>query len=327
MGAITAQLNNQSAVAGAVGAGGGELAARVIVEIRFPGRDISSLTEGEKQEVSALSQLAAGLAGGIASDSTAGAVVASQAGKNAVENNALNPNDFGKSMADIGMSQTSLGASMLQSGASPDEIAAALVKNAQGDMPEGQDAVKGLLIAWGEFFGVPVSALTADGEMTPQRAAEIVASGVPTSEAKLVQYVAAKAVLAVTKTPSTGSTSTAENATKTVIDPKKFDYLFGNVKSSEHNADRSTQLAQTMNRLGLETNEKGASVLTEHLKQVANTKGNVVDTYTKGNQAFEVRESLLIGPSGKAAKLETAFEIMPDGSRRFVTTIPKDGKK
>jgi len=72
LGAITAQLNNQSAVAGAVGAGGGELAARVIVEIRFPGRDISSLSEGEKQEVSALSQLAAGLAGGIASDSTAG---------------------------------------------------------------------------------------------------------------------------------------------------------------------------------------------------------------------------------------------------------------
>ncbi|MGF6191455.1 hypothetical protein ABIE12_002799 [Serratia sp. 509] len=71
-----------------------------------------------------------------------------------VENNALNANGFGKGMADYGMSQTSLGASMLQSGASPDEIAAALVKNAQGDMPEGQDAVKGrLLIAWGEFFG------------------------------------------------------------------------------------------------------------------------------------------------------------------------------
>ncbi len=93
LGAITAQLNNQSAVAGAVGAGGGELAARVITEIRFPGRDINSLSEGEKQEVSALSQLAAGLAGGIASDSTAGAVTASQAGKNAVENNLLGGNE------------------------------------------------------------------------------------------------------------------------------------------------------------------------------------------------------------------------------------------
>ncbi|WP_323113017.1 VENN motif pre-toxin domain-containing protein, partial [Serratia liquefaciens] len=103
LGAITAQLNNQSAVAGAVGAGGGELAARVIVEIRFPGRDISSLTEGEKQEVSALSQLAAGLAGGIASDGTAGAVVASQAGKNAVENNHLSSTQaltFDKELSD-----------------------------------------------------------------------------------------------------------------------------------------------------------------------------------------------------------------------------------
>jgi filamentous hemagglutinin len=103
LGAITAQLNNQSAVAGAVGAGGGELAARVIVEIRFPGRDINSLSEGEKQEVSALSQLAAGLAGGIASDSTAGAVAASQAGKNAVENNHLSSTQaltFDKELSD-----------------------------------------------------------------------------------------------------------------------------------------------------------------------------------------------------------------------------------
>ena len=93
LGAITAQLNNQSAVAGAVGAGGGELVARVIVGIRFPGRDISSLTEGEKQEVSALSQLAAGLAGGLAADSSAGVVTGSQAAKNAVENNSLSVTD------------------------------------------------------------------------------------------------------------------------------------------------------------------------------------------------------------------------------------------
>ncbi len=38
--------------------------------------------------------------------------------------------------------------------------------------------------------------------MTPQRAAEILASGVPTSEAKLVQYVAAKAFLVVAKNTS-----------------------------------------------------------------------------------------------------------------------------
>ncbi|HGF6568778.1 TPA: RNase A-like domain-containing protein, partial [Yersinia enterocolitica] len=112
----------------------------------------------------------------------------------------------GKGMADIGMSQTSLSASMRQSGATPDEITAALLKNSQGETPEGQDPIRGLLTAWGEFFGVPVSVLTSHEAMTPEKAAEILASGIPTSEAKLMQYVFAKALLTVTK----GTTVKAE---------------------------------------------------------------------------------------------------------------------
>ncbi|WP_336796302.1 VENN motif pre-toxin domain-containing protein, partial [Erwinia aphidicola] len=87
--AVTAQLNNQSAVAGGLGAGGGELAARYIAGQLFPGKNADQLSESEKQQVSALSQLAAGLAGGLASGDTGGAVAAAQAGKNAVENNFL----------------------------------------------------------------------------------------------------------------------------------------------------------------------------------------------------------------------------------------------
>ncbi|PIJ49467.1 filamentous hemagglutinin, partial [Erwinia sp. OLMDLW33] len=89
LGAVTAQLNNQSAVAGGLGAGGGELAARYIAGQLFPGKTADQLSESEKQQVSALSQLAAGLAGGLASGDTGGAVTAAQAGKNAVENNYL----------------------------------------------------------------------------------------------------------------------------------------------------------------------------------------------------------------------------------------------
>ncbi|WP_336804163.1 VENN motif pre-toxin domain-containing protein [Erwinia aphidicola] len=89
LGAVTAQLNNQSAVAGGLGAGGGELAARYIAGQLFPGKTADQLSESEKQQVSALSQLAAGLAGGLATGDTGGAVTAAQAGKNAVENNAL----------------------------------------------------------------------------------------------------------------------------------------------------------------------------------------------------------------------------------------------
>ena len=93
LGAVTAQLNNQSAVAGGLGAGGGELAARYIAGQLFPGKTAEQLSESEKQQVSALSQLAAGLAGGLATDDTGGAVAAAQAGKNAVENNFLGGNE------------------------------------------------------------------------------------------------------------------------------------------------------------------------------------------------------------------------------------------
>ncbi|MBH2958776.1 hemagglutinin repeat-containing protein [Serratia marcescens] len=89
LGAVTAQLNNQSAAAGGLGAGGGELAARYIAGQLFPGKTAEQLSESEKQQVSALSQLAAGLAGGLVTGDTAGAVTGGQAGKNAVENNAL----------------------------------------------------------------------------------------------------------------------------------------------------------------------------------------------------------------------------------------------
>ena len=88
-GAVLAQIAGGSAAAGAAGAAGGELAAKAIVAVMYPGTQISDLTESQKQTVSALSQMAAGLAGGIASDSSLGAGVGAGGGKNAVENNFL----------------------------------------------------------------------------------------------------------------------------------------------------------------------------------------------------------------------------------------------
>ncbi|NIG13534.1 VENN motif pre-toxin domain-containing protein [Pantoea sp. Cy-640] len=121
----------------------------------YPGKQVSDLQESDKQIISALSTLAAGLAGGVTGGSSASALAGAQAGRNAVENNSLS---LPKGLNDIGLSQQSLAVSMIQNGASPDELTAALVKNSQGQIPEGQDAVKGFLTAWAEFFGVPVSA-------------------------------------------------------------------------------------------------------------------------------------------------------------------------
>ncbi|MFN7070000.1 VENN motif pre-toxin domain-containing protein, partial [Proteus mirabilis] len=74
LGAVVAELNNQSAAAGGVGAGGGELSAHVILNTLFSGTKVSDLTESEKQQVSALSHLAAGLAGGLTTGDMAGAI-------------------------------------------------------------------------------------------------------------------------------------------------------------------------------------------------------------------------------------------------------------
>ncbi|WP_258879858.1 hemagglutinin repeat-containing protein [Pectobacterium aroidearum] len=89
VGAVVAQLSGQDAAAGAIGASSGELAARAIMATQYPGKTANDLTEAEKQSVSALSTLAAGLVSGLASNSTASAASGAQSGRNAVENNYL----------------------------------------------------------------------------------------------------------------------------------------------------------------------------------------------------------------------------------------------
>ena len=85
LGAVTAQLNGGSAVAGAAGAVTGELIAHQL----FPNIPKDKLSEEQKQLIVALSTVASGLAGGIAGNSTAGALTGAQAGENAVENNLM----------------------------------------------------------------------------------------------------------------------------------------------------------------------------------------------------------------------------------------------
>ncbi len=87
LGGAVAALQGNSAAAGAIGAGGGELAARAIANMLYP--NVDKLSEEQKQTVSALASISAGMAGGIATGNTVGAATGAGAGKNAVENNAL----------------------------------------------------------------------------------------------------------------------------------------------------------------------------------------------------------------------------------------------
>ncbi|EPO1787107.1 hemagglutinin repeat-containing protein [Cronobacter turicensis] len=86
-GAVIAKAQGKDALAGAAGASTGELTAKLALDLY--GKKPEQLGEDERQLVSALSSVAAGLAGAAVSDNTAGVQAAAQAGKNAVENNYL----------------------------------------------------------------------------------------------------------------------------------------------------------------------------------------------------------------------------------------------
>jgi filamentous hemagglutinin len=74
-----------------MGAAAGEVIARQL----YPDVAKDKLTEEEKQTISALASISAGIAGGLRGDSALSAASGAQAGKNAVENNALSEKDQG----------------------------------------------------------------------------------------------------------------------------------------------------------------------------------------------------------------------------------------
>ncbi|EED1044858.1 Contact-dependent inhibitor A, partial [Escherichia coli] len=89
LGGAVAAIQGNSVAAGATGAATGELAARAIAGMLYPGVKQSDLSEEQKQTISTLATVSAGLAGGLTGNSTASAAVGAQSGKNAVENNYL----------------------------------------------------------------------------------------------------------------------------------------------------------------------------------------------------------------------------------------------
>ena len=85
--AALAAAQGQNALAGAAGAATGELVGMIALEMY--GKSADKLDETQKQTVSALATLAAGLSGGLVGDSSASAVAGAQAGKTTVENNTV----------------------------------------------------------------------------------------------------------------------------------------------------------------------------------------------------------------------------------------------
>ena len=92
LGAVVAELQGNSGLAGGAGAVVGEIAADIIRKQLY-GKEVKDLTEEEKQTISALSQLAAGLAVAAGGGNIGDASAAISSSKNAVENNYLSVNE------------------------------------------------------------------------------------------------------------------------------------------------------------------------------------------------------------------------------------------
>ena len=155
VGAVTSYASGNPALAGASGAAMGEYIAQQM----YPGVKREDLSEEQRQTISALGTLAAGLAGGVAGDSASGAVAGAQAGKNAVENNELF--NLPSGLNSYGNSASTLGMSMKGAGATAQQINEAMSKNVKGDLPEGANITKvivngykdGVLIAGAAYLG------------------------------------------------------------------------------------------------------------------------------------------------------------------------------
>ncbi|MCU1003243.1 MULTISPECIES: VENN motif pre-toxin domain-containing protein [Stenotrophomonas] len=88
LGALLAEANGGSAGSGALAAGGGELAAKVLTDTLFGGNP-ANLSPQQREALLALSQAVGALAGGLSGQDLAGIALNAGIAKNSVENNWL----------------------------------------------------------------------------------------------------------------------------------------------------------------------------------------------------------------------------------------------
>ena len=146
LGGAVAVLQGNSAAAGTAGAATGELAAHAIASLLYPEvKDLSKLSEDQKQTIVTLASVSAGVAGGLAGGSTASAAAGAQGGKNAAENNATS--NWGGLVPPATQQDASLAFDLGGKGVSPDKINKAITDShigpSVGDTAKIHGDVKG----------------------------------------------------------------------------------------------------------------------------------------------------------------------------------------
>lgn len=132
--------------------------------------------------------------------------------------------------------------------------------------------------------------------------------------------------------PLTQSHQPTDPKKPTIINDRKLDYLFNkNIKPDDHNSKRALQNRQQLNRLGFDDDAESRQIIQDHLVKVVQQESNTIkrfidrfidkNTSEEGEVDTEVRDSLLPGRTGKFAQVQSSWEVLPDGTRRFLSAI------
>ncbi|MGY3945330.1 hemagglutinin repeat-containing protein [Aeromonas tecta] len=141
-----AAAQNKNAMVSATGAATGELVGMLATELYH--KDASQLTEGEKETVSTLATLAAGLAGGLTGADGTDVLAGAQTGKTVVENNSLSDgwhNMLQPGIMSYGQSVASYVKYVQDNNLPPEQVYAGLTQMVKGDAPEGTDIIRAIL--------------------------------------------------------------------------------------------------------------------------------------------------------------------------------------
>jgi filamentous hemagglutinin len=149
LGAVSAKLQGNSALAGGTGAAVAAIGTKEVIEALYGKPNADDLSESEKQTVSQLVTLAGGIVGAIVSGSISGAITAGGASKNTAENNdesilLMSPEyvqaAVTQAIDDVTKNKTS------------DQISDHLLALGEGDGFEGPAPATAFVNAWTEFM-------------------------------------------------------------------------------------------------------------------------------------------------------------------------------
>lgn len=113
-------------------------------------------------------------------------------------------------------------------------------------------------------------------------------------------------------------------APRAVVSDGKFGYLFGRAGGNEHNIARTLGNKLELERAGIYESKGGREFLQRHFDETVSDPTNVVSTYSNEYGTYQVKESFLAGPTG-FLKIESTWEVLPNGDLRMTTAIPFGG--